>query len=144
MRNELTRILGLYKAAPCFDMKKNDYLFRKEDGTRRDPTSYYKVFSRILYDLGIKGAHTHDFSRGPCINSLRHVFVMHSLLKAEAEGRSFMDTVPFLSTYLGHERLMDTDKYMRARYDLYKASHAKIEEYTQGIFPEVDQPWPEK
>jgi integrase len=139
MSEGLTRVLGLYKAASCFAASEHGHLFKKENGTPSCPTTYHKIFNSILYDAGIKGDRTQAFSRGPCLHSLRHVFVLHSLLKAEAEGRNFMETVPFLSTYLGHEKLMETDKYLRARYDLYKTAHEKIEHYTEDIFPEVSQ-----
>jgi hypothetical protein len=60
---------------------------------------------------------------------------MDSFLKAEAEGRGFMETVPFLSTYLGHAGLMHTDVYLRARYELYTQAHAAIADYIGGVFP---------
>jgi hypothetical protein len=46
-----------------------------------------------------------------------------------------METVPFLSTYLGHEGLMHTDKYLKARYELYTKSHTVIADYTRDVFP---------
>jgi hypothetical protein len=61
---------------------------------------------------------------------------MHSLIKAEAEGRGFMDAVPFLSTYLGHSGLMETDKYLQARHELYTQAHAVIADYTRSVFQE--------
>jgi integrase len=141
MSEELTRILRLYRTSPVFKMKVHDQLFKKNDNTPRCPSAFSSRFREFLYDLGIKGAHTRCFAHGPCIHSFRHVFVLHSLLKAEAEGRSFMETVPFLSTYLGHARLMETDRYLRARYDFFKVSHVKIAKYTESVFPEVDDPW---
>jgi len=61
---------------------------------------------------------------------------LHSLLKAESEGRGFMETVPFLSTYLGHDGLMHTDKYLKARHELYTEAHAAIADYTGDVFPQ--------
>jgi len=141
MAEELTSILGYYRAAPCFAMEEHGFLFKKKDGTPRPQSSYDNAFNAILFSLGIKGGHTQSLTRGPCFHSIRHVFVLHSLLKADAEGRSFMETVPFLSTYLGHEGLMETDKYLKARYDLYRMAHKTIEQYTVDVFPEVSQPW---
>lgn len=137
MAEELTRILKLYKAAPCFGMGDHDYLFKRENGKPRPNTSYWSLFDSLLCELEIKNAQTaKGMSRGPCIHSLRHAFAMHSFLKAEAEGRTFMETVPFLSTYLGHEGLLETDKYLRARHEMYKGSHLAIAEYTNDVFPE--------
>jgi len=139
MSGELTRILTLYRNAPCYAMLDHDLLFKKEDGTKRDSASYWRLFNAILCELGIKGAHNSKLhSRGPCIHSLRHVFALHSFLKAEAEGRAFMETVPFLSTYLGHSGLMGTEKYLKARHEMYRESHKTIAAYTKDVFPEDD------
>ena len=139
MSDELTRILRLYRASPYFDMDDQSPLFRRKDGNARTKTTYWNVFSRILCELGIKNPQTVKYaSRGPCIHSLRHTFTLNSLLKAEAEGRSFMETVPFLSTYLGHEGLMQTDIYLKARHELYTEAHTIISDYTYDVFPEDD------
>jgi integrase len=139
MSEELTRILTLYRNAPCYAMREHDFLFKKEDGTKRDKSCYWRLFDSILCELGIKGTHnSRHYSRGPCIHSLRHVFVLHSFLKAEAEGRNFMETAPFLSTYLGHSGLMETEKYLKARHEMYRDSHKTIAAYTKDVFPEDD------
>ncbi len=136
MGGELTRILRLYRAAPCFEMGEHDHLFKKNNGQPRKNNSYWDLFDSILCDLGIKNQRTAKRgSRGPCIHSFRHVFAMHSFLKAESEGRTFMDTVPFLSTYLGHDGLLETDKYLKARHEMYQESHTRIAAYVDGIFP---------
>jgi integrase len=139
MGDELTRILKIYQDAPCFGTHDNDGLvFKKNNGEARTTGAYWSIFNSILGELGIKNHQTAKYGeRGPCIHSLRHSFTLHSLLKAEAEGRGFMDTVPFLSTYLGHEGLMHTDKYLKARHELYTEAHAVIAEYTLGVFPQA-------
>jgi integrase len=137
MSDELTRILTLYKKSPCFDPQDNGLLFRNNNGRPRTAGAYWSIFDRILCELGIKNPQTvKTGSRGPCIHSLRHTFTMQSFLKAESEGRGFMETVPFLSTYLGHVGLMQTDIYLRARHDLYTEAHTVISDYTRGVFPE--------
>jgi len=136
MSSELTRILSLYKKTSCFGVKDSCYLFIKNNGQCRSNVSYGNLFNEILYELGIKNPQTvKRNSRGPCLHSLRHTFAFHSLLKAESEGRSFMETVPFLSTYLGHAGLMETDKYLKASHELYTESHTVIANYTQDVFP---------
>jgi hypothetical protein len=66
------------------------------------------------------------------------------LLKAEAQGKSFMESVPFISTYLGHDGLTHTDKYLKARHELYTESHAVIANYTNDIFPQIDDVFPQE
>ena len=137
MAGELTRILKLYREAPCFEMRDHDLLFKTTDGQPRTAGAYWSVFDRILCELGIKNPQTAKYgTRGPCVHSLRHTFTLRSFLKAESEGRGFMETVPFLSTYLGHDGLMQTDIYLRARHELYTEAHAIIADYTHDVFPE--------
>jgi integrase len=137
MGAELTRILNLYKMAPCFGAHDSGFLFRKDNGQLRSRVAYGSIFRKILGEIGIRNPqNTKHGSRGPCMHSLRHTFTLHSLLKAESEGRDFMETVPFLSTYLGHGDLMHTDKYLKARHELYTGAHAVIADYTGGIFPQ--------
>jgi len=137
MNDELTRILSLYRTSSYFNENGCGFLFVKNNGQRRSNAAYGSVFRKILYDLGIRNSqNTNQCYRGPCIHSLRHTFTFNSLLKAESEGRGFMETVPFLSTYLGHERLMYTDRYLKARYELYTKSHAIITDYTCDVFPQ--------
>ena len=145
MDDELTRILKLYRMAPCYGMQKHCLLFSNKDGGPRAKGTYWATFNRILCELGIKNPQTAKYgARGPCLHSLRHTFTMNSLLKADAEGRDFMETVPFLSTYLGHAGLMETDKYLKARHELYTQSHATIEDYTREVFPDVWSVFPEE
>ncbi len=137
MSEELTRILKLYKTASCFAMQEHGLLFKTNAGRPRTAGTYWPIFDRILCELGIKNSRNTTYgTRGPCIHSFRHTFVLHSFLKAEAEGRTFMETVPFLSTYLGHAGLMETDKYLKARHELYSKSHGVIMDYTRDVFPE--------
>ena len=137
MSEELTRILNLYRTAPCFDAQDQGLIFKKNNGQSRSVSSYGNIFKRILCDLGIRNSqNAKPGSRGPCLHSLRHTFTLHSLLKAESEGRGFMETIPFLSTYLGHESLMETDNYLKARHELYAEAHAVIADYTGDVFPE--------
>jgi hypothetical protein len=55
-----------------------------------------------------------------------------------------MESVPFLSTYLGHDGLMHTDKYLKARHELYTESHAAIADYTGNVFPQIDDVFPQE
>lgn len=137
MSGELTRILTLCKDSPHLGMNGHGLLFKKTDGAARAGSCYWTVFINILCDLGIRNLQTIKHStRGPCLHSLRHTFTLNSLLKAEAEGRTFIETVPFLSTYLGHDGLMQTDVYLKARHELYSDAHSIIEQYTNEVFPE--------
>jgi integrase len=137
MGSELTRIFRLYRALPHFETDDQGLIFRQENGQPRSSSTFWAIFNRILCELGIKNPQTAKYrSRGPCLHSLRHTFTLQSFLKADAEGTSFMETVPFLSTYLGHDGLTQTDIYLKARHELYTQAHKVIADYTSDVFPE--------
>jgi hypothetical protein len=59
------------------------------------------------------------------------------LQKSQENGRSFYDTVPFLSTYLGHDSIRETDKYLNFSYELYETAASQLNIYTNDLFPKV-------
>jgi len=139
MATELTRILKLYRYAPDMAGGEDDFLFKGKEGGHRPADTFGDIFSELLKGLRIKPPRPKDdHSRGPCLHCFRHVFSLKSLLKSEAEGRPFIESVPFLSTYLGHRNLMGTDKYLNACHELYEDAHEAIAEYTFDVFPDME------
>lgn len=76
--------------------------------------------------------------RGPCLHCFRHLFVVRSFHQLEKQGIHIDDTVPYLSIYLGHDNLMETEKYMKFSSDMFPEEMEKFNEYIEGLFPEVD------
>lgn len=139
MAEGLTRILRLYRDASDMAMDGHGFLFRGKDGGSRPQDTFCSVFNDLLKSLGIKPPRPEKAHlRGACLHCMRHSFALKSLLKSETEGRPFIASVPFLSTYLGHRNLMGTDKYLNACHELYEDAHEAIAEYTSGVFPEEE------
>ena len=137
MSNSLTELLKLFcqKNAP----ESSDYLF---ESPRRNREPYRECafrfwFAKILEQAGIQPPILSAYDRGICPHCLRHLFVHKSFLKSEAEGRRFEETVPFLSEYLGHQSLYETDKYLNTDYTIYTASHQRMNKTVGDLFPEV-------
>lgn len=121
------------------NLKNDNYLFyMQNDQTRWTTYSADSCFAQILKAANIVFVREKPNDRGPCLHSLRHTFVINSLKQSEKAGRIFEDTVPFLSTYLGHAGIRETDKYLRFCYELYDEAVDKIETYTASLFPEVN------
>lgn len=47
------------------------------------------------------------------------------------------DAVPFLSTYLGHDSLQETEKYLKYSGDYFSDTVMMFDEFAGGLFPEV-------
>jgi integrase len=95
------------------------------------------LFADILKTVGIELVRGQMGKRGPCLHCLRHLFVLRSFSKMEAEGCTFEEAVPYLSTYLGHESIIETDKYLRFSHEICENAYNLIDAFTQGIFPEA-------
>lgn len=71
------------------------------------------------------------------MHCLRHVFVFKSFANAEKNGRRIDDAIPYLSIYLGHDSLNETEKYLKFSSELFPDAMKLFDDYTAQIFPEV-------
>lgn len=94
-------------------------------------------FNVILKFAGISIRGRVKWERGPCLHCLRHVFAFKSFAKAEKSGHSIDASVPYLSLYLGHDSLKETEKYLKFSHELYPEALKLFEDYTLQVFPEV-------
>ena len=95
-------------------------------------------FNGILKQAGISLAGKKKRQRGPCMHCLRHVFVFKSFRNAEIVGRNINDAIPYLSIYLGHDSLKETEKYLKFSSELFPEAMELFEAYTATVFPEVN------
>jgi len=92
-------------------------------------------FNNILRKLGIVVHGRAIQERGPCLHCFRHTFAFKSFAQAEAMGVSLNSSVPFLSTYLGHKSLNETEKYLKFSSIMYPETVKAFERYVGGVFP---------
>lgn len=76
--------------------------------------------------------------RGACIHCLRHTFAFKSFSTAAERGVAVELSAPFLSKYLGHRGLSETEAYLKFSCDQAPEATAIFESRANGIFPEVD------
>lgn len=94
-------------------------------------------FEIILDRAGIRDIKNHSCKRGPCLHSFRHGYAYLALKQARAGGLSFEEAIPFISTYLGHRDVADTDYYLKFSYTLFEEEQDAFSSYAAGMFPEV-------
>jgi integrase len=140
MSNSLTELTAIYRRSGLCNSDNSNYLFGNRDGKPYCQVWFRMLFSTILTKAGVEYARSVKQERGPCLHCLRHLFVLRSFSKAESEGRPFSDSVPYLSTYLGHSSIMETDKYLKFSYEMYTDAHSAIADYTCGVFPRLGVP----
>jgi len=139
MHPSLTAILHQYSHAMGLMGKPKAFLFPTaiHDVPLTNRTLRGKFKHTILREAGVLPIDKARCARGPCLHCLRHVFAFKSFAQAERAGRSVDDSVPYLSTYLGHETLNETAKYLKFSSDLFPEALERFEDYTIDVFPEV-------
>ena len=94
-------------------------------------------FLRVMRQANISNERQKHFERCISTHTLRHYFTFKSFQKSEAEGRSFEETAPCLTAYLGHETFFSTEKYLTTDYTMYTDSQQKVAAAIEHLFPEV-------
>lgn len=76
----------------------------------------YDTFRKLLFRCGIPHA---GRGKGPRLHDLRHSFAVHTLLRWYREGADLDARLPILATYLGHQTLAGTQRYLHLTAELY-------------------------
>lgn len=95
-------------------------------------------FEMILIDNGIRLENRKRYERGPCLHCMRHIFAIKSFAQSERRGQHMDDLIPFLSVYLGHEGIYETEKYLKFSNELFPESIDAFGSFMSGLMPEVD------
>jgi site-specific recombinase XerD len=76
----------------------------------------YSQYRELLLQCGI--AHP-GRGKGPRVHDLRHAFAVHTLLRWCREGADLAVKLPVLATYLGHQSLAGTQRYLHLTAELF-------------------------
>lgn len=141
----LINILEKYCLILGIMLSPNAYLF---PGSRPDrpftKRQLQKWFSEILRRANIDQRERGKYERGACLHCFRHVFVLKSMRQLDAAGHPVDLNDLLLPTYLGHECLLGTDKYMRFSGAQIPESLNALETFTAGLIPKVEVPYEEE
>lgn len=134
----LTEILERYRLTMGIVGVPDAWLFpvfvKDESMTPKDTQHWFEKILRLA-EISSPGRKKHE--RSPCLHCMRHVFVFKSFAKAEKAGRKIDDSVPYLSIYLGHDSLQETEKYMKFSSELFPVAMELFSDYSADVFPEV-------
>lgn len=141
----LISILRYYCLTIGIMNKPDAYLF-----PGRKPNSHFvrrqmqTWFSKILSLSQIDQRDKSYGERGASLHCLRHLFVLKSMQQLEACGHPVDMNDLLLPTYLGHECLLDTDKYMRFSGVQVPESLDAFERFADGLIPKVEVTYEEE
>lgn len=141
----LLMILERYCLALGIMSEPEAFLFPgRKSGTHYATRNVDSWFARILKVANIDQRKKQLGERGACLHCFRHVFVMKSMHQLEKNGHPVDMNDLLLPTYLGHESLIDTDKYMRFSGVHSTENIDSFESFTAGLIPEVEVTYEEE
>lgn len=123
-----------YKQKQLIDTGSNTFFFTALNGSRCWPVTVYEHFRTVLYKAGIshKGR-----GKGPRLHDLRHTFCVNALVKMSEAGMDLYYSMPILSTYVGHQSIEATNKYVRLTSEMYPDLLNKVNAAYKYIFPDI-------
>lgn len=135
MSESLCELCGAYIPTVKAHLPNNPHIFpTRFSADSITSESAYEYFRKILWEVGIPHG---GRGKGPRIHDFRHTFSVHSLQKWIANGVDIYAALPVLATYLGHDDIKITEKYLRLTAEVYPEMLRMTEEYSGIVVPEV-------
>ena len=122
-----------YRNLLPFNLSENEYFFVSLDGKGCDSDTVYRWFRKILRKANIS---RNDY--GPRLHDLRHSFCVHSLAMMAESGIDLYCSLPYLSTYLGHQSLESTNQYVRLTDEMYPSLLKDVDMVCLNVFPNIE------
>lgn len=136
LNKELNDIVKLYKN--YIIQYSEQYLFPGTTNTNHlGAGSMERFFVNMRKQLGFGPSKKRRHERGACIHCFRHYFTIHAFKKAQDEGHSISESVPYLSYYLGHQEFRRTEEYLKFAPDMFPDETSKFEEYADSIMEDI-------
>lgn len=108
--------------------------FTAADGHQFPAGTVYETFRAILQRAGIGHG---GRGTGPRLHDLRHTFCVNALVKLTEEGQDLYCSLPVLMTYMGHQSLDATNRYVRLTQEMYPDLLLKMDEAYKCVFPDL-------
>jgi integrase/recombinase XerD len=128
----------LQKYAAHFENRPPDAIFFPGPG--RGPFSLgtvYGLFRQLLLQCGISHG---GRGKGPRIHDARHQFAICALQRWYQDGENLDAKLPLLATYLGHQNLSGTQRYLHLTAELFPEITARANAAFGDVIPQRMEP----
>ena len=112
------------------------FLFLGKTGQHLGKNSVYDEFRRVLLAAGIPH---YGRGKGPRVHDFRHTFACHCLHRWIRNGVPISSALPRLSTYLGHNDMAATEKYLHMTAEVYPEISEKLSREYGYLIPKEAQ-----
>ena len=127
--NSLKQVIIDYIDKTPFKINKEDYLFQNDYGNQISRALLYTYFYKALKNCGIP----HFRGKGPRIHDFRHTFAVMSLTQLQHNEVNVNLALSYLSAYLGHKSLKETQKYIWMTPSLFEEVKKNMQDYSHFI-----------
>jgi len=134
MSESLKNIVHEYKIKYLGSKDIDTTFFQHKDGSVRKKHQAGNIFKQLLWMAHIPYL---GRGKGPYLHNLRHTFACHSFYKMYMNGIDMNVGISLLSTYLGHESIQSTEKYLRLTQDIFPKLTIDINMISQNIYTEI-------
>ena len=123
----------LRKYAARFEHRPPDAIFfPAPSGGPFSLRTVYTMFRQLLLQCGIAHA---GRGKGPRIHDYRHLFAVHTLRRWYRDGEDLDAKLPLLATYLGHQHLSGTQRYLHLTAELFPEITARADAAFGEVIP---------
>src|SRR6516165_4165321 len=129
----LSLVNRLRKYAAHFEKRTPDAIFFP--GPSGGPFSLrtvYTLFRKLLLQCGIGHA---GRGKGPRIHDYRHLFALHTLRRWYRDGEDLDAKLPLLATYLGHQHLAGTQRYLHLTAEIFPEITTRVNAAFGDVIP---------
>lgn len=112
----------------------NSHLFVSTNGKPCSRRTILTYFHRIIETVRIP---RRCDQRGPMVHEIRHTAAVHSLIQLTQNGVDIYTSLPMLSTFLGHKKVLDTETYVRLTQEMYPDILKMNTEVTDQIYSSI-------
>lgn len=117
-----------------FIIEENDYLLQSEPSHRLNVSNIRFYYRKALNAANIR----HVPGKGPRIHDFRHTFAVMSLTQLQRSEENINLSLSYLSSYLGHKSIRETQKYIWLTPSLFEETRKKMEQYSSFIMDIFD------
>ena len=135
MSDSLKEICHVYKSQYLLLKDENSTFFQHKNGSIRSTRQVNSFFRNILWKCEIAYL---GRGKGPYLHNLRHTFASHSFHKMHSNDIDMNVALPILSTYLGHEGIQATERYLKLATSIFPEIISDISAISSNIYLEVE------
>jgi site-specific recombinase XerD len=129
----LPLVVRLQKYAADLGARPSDaFFFPSHHGGPWSIKTVYSLFRQLLLECGIPHA---GRGKGPRVHDLRHTHAVHTLLRWYREGADLDAKLPVLATYLGHQSLAGTQRYLHLTAELFPEITSRVNAAFGDVIP---------